>query len=314
MSTSANLHCNQKWKPIQDLPVNWNEYIDSDFHRCIENWQYVKQQLSAEILETIKEQINREWAIETGQVEGLYLLGKGLTETLIQHGLDAVEIPHNAVKSIKSPLRAQVLIHDQKNVIDGLFDFVKNNQILSCHYIRSLHSVLVNAQDTVTAKDTLGNLIEIQLIKGTWKQHPNNPQRSDGLIHEYCPPEHVQSEMDRLVDLHNEHMKKKVPPEIESAWLHHRFTQIHPFQDGNGRVARCLASLVLIAHDAFPFLVTLDNRTQYITALGVADNNNLYPFIKFISLNTTQLMQRTLTAGGPVRYRGRCGDTCAQRW
>jgi len=27
--------------------------------------------------------------------------------------------------------------------------------------------------------------------------------------------------------------QEQCPPEIEAAWLHHRFTQIHPFQDGN---------------------------------------------------------------------------------
>jgi Fic family protein len=48
---------------------------------------------------------------------------------------------------------------------------------------------------------------------------------------------HVAAEMDKLVELHREHRAAGVAPEVESAWLHHRFTQIHPFQDGNGRVA-----------------------------------------------------------------------------
>ena len=41
--------------------------------------------------------------------------------------------------------------------------------------------------------------------------------------------------------------KRRTAREIEATWLHHRFTQIHPFQDGNGRVARALASLVFFA-------------------------------------------------------------------
>ncbi|MDR3602618.1 MAG: Fic family protein [Desulfosporosinus sp.] len=33
---------------------------------------------------------------------------------------------------------------------------------------------------------------------------------------------------------------------VKAAFLHHVFVQIHPFQDGNGRIARLLTSFVLI--------------------------------------------------------------------
>ena len=45
-------------------------------------------------------------------------------------------------------------------------------------------------------------------------------------------------------ELHRNH--HDVAPEVEAAWLHHRFTQIHPFQDGNGRIARALATLIFV--------------------------------------------------------------------
>lgn len=54
----------------------------------------------------------------------------------------------------------------------------------------------------------------------------------------------------------------EVSPEVEAAWLHHRFTQIHPFQDGNGRIARLLASLVFIKAGWFPLVVTRDDRAN----------------------------------------------------
>jgi|GEM_PF-6737520 len=31
-------------------------------------------------------------------------------------------------------------------------------------------------------------------------------------------------------------------PLLVAAWLHHQFVQIHPFQDGNGRVTRALVA------------------------------------------------------------------------
>jgi hypothetical protein len=75
--------------------------------------------------------------------------------------------------------------------------------------------------------------------------------------------------------LHNEHVEQQVSPEVEAAWLHHRFTQIHPFQDGNGRVARCLATMVLLQAGRFPLVITRDHREDYIKALEQADGGDL---------------------------------------
>ena len=115
--------------------------------------------------------------------------------------------------------------------------------------------------------DQFGDLFEAELVKGQYKKRPNNPTRPDGSIHQYCPPEHVDSEMERLIELHAQHVSQGVPVEVQSAWLHPRFAQIHPYQDGNGRVARALASLAFIKAGWFPIVVTRDDRTRYIDAL-----------------------------------------------
>ena len=113
------------------------------------------------------------------------------------------------------------------------------------------HGVIAH-QETVEGIDSLGRIASIPLLRGAYKKLPNNPLRQDGTVHEYCPPEQVDSEMDRLIALHHQHQNNGVPPEVEAAWLHHRFAQIHPFQDGNGRIARALATLVLVKAGWFP--------------------------------------------------------------
>lgn len=132
------------------------------------------------------------------------------------------------------------------------------------------------------------------MIKGDWKYQPNNPLQPDGTVHEYCPPEQVASEMDRLIALHHQHRDQKVPPEIEAGWLHHRFTQIHPFQDGNGRIARCLASLVFIQASWFPLVLTRDDRAVYIVALEEADQGDLSNLINLFAKSQKQAFLRSL--------------------
>ncbi len=142
--------------------------------------------------------------------------------------------------------------------------------------IRYLHAIKQPRMESTQ----FGQLVEVAIIRGDWKKWPNNPRRPNGEIYEYCPPEQVASEIDLLLSMYISHNQRHVPPEVESAWLHHRFTQIHPFQDGNGRVARALASLVFLRAGWFPLVITNDIRTEYIDGLEQADEGNLLPLIQ----------------------------------
>jgi fido (protein-threonine AMPylation protein) len=171
------------------------------------------------------------------------------------------------------------IIQDHYDALEGLFDFVGGRRQLSTGYIKELQAALLRNQDVYAVVDQFGKVFERPFEKGLYKTLPNNPTRPDGTVHEYCPPEHVASEMDRLVAMHAEHETGGVPVEVEAAWLHHRFTQIHPFADGNGRVARAIASLVLIKAGWFPLIVKRDDRVRYIEALEKADAEELKPLV-----------------------------------
>ena len=162
-------------------------------------------------------------------------------------------------------------------------------------YIRELHQTLCRSQRTVTGVDQFGNRAETIFTPGTWKTRPNSPRRDDGREHQYCPPEHVQSEMDEMIRLHRDHMADAIAPDVEAAWLHHRFTQIHPFADGNGRVARALASLVLIKAGLFPFIVDNESqRGQYIQALETADQGDLRPLVSMVARQQEKALMQAL--------------------
>ncbi|HWC97859.1 MAG TPA: Fic family protein [Candidatus Sulfopaludibacter sp.] len=227
------------------------------------------------------QRFRREWAIETGMIEGVYTFDRGITQTLIEHGINSSVIPHGSGKL--TPEHVASIIEDHAEVLDWLFDFVKGGRELTTGYIKELHAALLRHQDTTEAMTPAGERIEVPLERGIYKTLPNTPTMRDGSVHEYCPPEHVASEMDRLIRWHGEHAKREIPPEVEAAWLHHRFTQIHPFQDGNGRVARAIASLVLIKADWFPLVVRSDEKIQYLEALERADFGDLGPLVSRFS-------------------------------
>lgn len=273
------------WKPLEDLPPNYQDLASSELRSLSSVWLEQRELLSqGDALREFLEKLQRQWAIETGIIERVYNLDRGITLVLIERGIDASLIPRDATD--KDPELVAQIIRDHKEAIEGLFAFVKGDRALSVSYIKELHAVLTRHQDTTLAVNTLGRQVQAPLLRGQYKTLANNPLRPDGTIHEYCPPEHVASEMDRLIELHREHEKRSIPPEVEAAWLHHRFSQIHPFQDGNGRVARALSTLVFIKSGWFPLTINRDDRERYIAALEEADRGSLSDLVNlFVNIH-----------------------------
>lgn len=264
------------WEPIEDLPTDWRSLTSSELASLASIWQDQSGRLYASrAYVEFNQRLSREWAIETGIIENLYSIDRGITQVLIEQGLEASLIPHGATDK---PAELVVsILRDHTEALEGIFDFVAGRRQLSTSYIKQLHQVLTRHQETTDAVDSLGYLREVPLLRGDWKKTPNNPTRSDGSIHQYAPPEQVASQMDQLMEMHQTHLTMGVPPDIEAAWLHHRFTQIHPFQDGNGRVARAIASIVFLRANWFPLVIHRDIRTEYIKALETADVGDLVP-------------------------------------
>ena len=90
----------------------------------------------------------------------------------------------------------------------------------------------------------------------------------------------VVGSMDELI---REVAKNKMHPVDAAAFLHHRFVEIHPFADGNGRVARLLSNLYLIAKGYPPVVVRTEDRARYYRFLRSADAGDLVPFTNFIA-------------------------------
>lgn len=283
-----------KWQPIEDLPENWMVFASKEVENLAQSWiSQVINLHNSTVLKAFNAQLSREWAIETGIIENLYFINQDTTQLLIEKGINPAFIPHGAAD--KPGEIIVPFLTAQQSALDALFDFVQDKRELSLFFIRELQQIFTQHQDTVDAVDVFGNKVKITLLHGQWKKNPNNPTGRDGKIHEYCPPMQVQSEMERLLSMHLEHKKQGVPPEIEAAWLHHRFAQIHPFQDGNGRVARALATLVFIEAGWFPLVINRDLRDEYLDALEQADWGNLSELINLFTKVQKKLFIKALS-------------------
>ena len=261
------------WSPITPLSEE-ERAIDLSLQPLYGAW-YASQaglrESRGDNLKAFNERLIRRMSVETGVIERLYDVDRGTTKTMVDEGFIVDLVPPSSTDL--EPERLIQILKGHEEAYGLLMDCVSGQRDLTVGFIREIHNAFTLHQHTATAIDGTGKLIEVPLERWEYKKWPNNPRRPDGLTHEYCPPEQVAPEMENLLSHLSDY--DGLDPVLVSAWLHHRFTQIHPFQDGNGRVARALVTLLLLKAQLLPIVVDRDMRSAYIDALEKADTGDL---------------------------------------
>jgi Fic family protein len=97
------------------------------------------------------------------------------------------------------------------------------------------------------------------------------------------PSSQVRPRMNELLKWLKENPDERTPIEV-AAVFHHRFVQIHPFSEGNGRAARLLMNAILMKN-GYPFIAIVSNfdRPKYLRTLMEADLGNTSSFVNFVA-------------------------------
>lgn len=283
------------WKPIE--PLNKEDRQPNGALAALDalrtEWERRLSELNEKERVDIRQRSLRRLAVETGILERLYEVDWGLTLNLVAEGFtrDVVERAGGQVDD-----RTLATLRAQLDSLGLVLDFVRQERRLTPAFIKELHQAITRTQDTYLVVDSLHRVTETTLPKGEWKRQPNHVLRADNTLLEYAPPEQVASEIDRLVSLWDDLEPSALHPVIKAAWLHHRFVQIHPFADGNGRVARALTLLVMEKHHYAPLVVDRWHRSDYLKALDTANDGTLRAlivlFVKLEAAAVTSELER----------------------
>lgn len=212
--------------------------------------------ISSTLLLKLKERFEIEMTYHSNAIEGNTLTLKE-TYWVIQQGITVKG------KSLKDHLEAK----NHKEALTYLYDLVEheNSNTISEHFIRSLHSLVIQDID----RNIAGQYRKIDVfITGT----------------EHVPPValDVPYKMRELITWARGNYSKMYIVDF-AAELHHKFVHIHPFQDGNGRVGRLLMNVFLMQH-GFPLVIIQKNdRQKYYRVLAEADIGNYKPLVIFIA-------------------------------
>jgi len=143
---------------------------------------------------------------------------------------------------------------------------------LSESFVKRLHQVMLREDYTVYRQLPGGRQTSYTVHAGAYKTRPNSVITPLGERFEYASPEETPALMYELIKWYNSEEQANHLSPIELASLfHYRYIRIHPFEDGNGRIARLLTNFILIRHNYPPVVVLSRKKRLYLNSLGLAD-------------------------------------------
>lgn len=209
--------------------------------------------------------LNRKFTVEynynSNHIEG-NTLTYGQTELLLLFGKVSGEAEMKDFEEMKA-----------SNVgLKMMTEEAKEKQPLTETFIRQLHHTLL--REDYTVYKTLPGGIQTSFVvhAGQYKTRPNSVITRYGDRFEYASPEETPALMNDLVKWYNEAEEsgKYTPVEL-AALFHYRYIRIHPFEDGNGRIARLMVNYILSRH-GWPMIVVRNRKKmEYLEALHQSD-------------------------------------------
>jgi len=212
------------------------------------------QNLDKDLQKALITQLRNLWTHTSTAIEG-NTLTLGETAFVLEEGLTIAGKPLKDHEEVVGHARAIDLVY-------GLLDPetpVDEQALFSLHKAVQTHAIL-----------------DVYKPVGAWKKEPNSTVGvvdETQVVFEYATPKDVPSLMEQWFKLYQELMASAVSGDKKKALqayvaLHVSFVRIHPFFDGNGRMARLVANLPVLKAGLPPVIIPREQRKSYIDALA----------------------------------------------
>ncbi|MGI6224218.1 MAG: Fic family protein [Prevotella sp.] len=227
----------------------------------MERWKAL-QPLSERDREMLCRRFTIDFNYNSNHIEG-NTLTYGQTEILLLYGKIIGEAEVKDVQEMAASNIALRMMTEQASLKDIP---------LTQNFIRTLHKTLLREDYTVYRNLPGGQVTSYTIHAGQYKTRPNSVITRYGDRFEYASPEETPALMTDLVDWYNEAEKLgKFSPIELAALFHYRYIRIHPFEDGNGRIARLMMNYILRRHDYPMIVVRSRKKNEYLEALHKTD-------------------------------------------
>ncbi len=211
--------------------------------------------LPDDIRDALIQQLTALWTFDSTGIEG-NTLTLGETIKVLELGLTISG----------KPLKDHEEVYGHAKAVERIYDLIRQERITA--------EDLFDLHRCVMQKSAIDALRPI----GHWKRDFNG---TNGVIDgkpvymEYASPTDTPRLMSRWIKECNRKLRSATTPTKAInvyAWIHLTFVRIHPFFDGNGRIARLIANLPLLKCGYPPLLISVARRAAYIDCLWYYEN------------------------------------------
>jgi Fic family protein len=158
------------------------------------------------------------------------------------------------------PLRDHLEAANNARAFDWIWDAAVNRRTLDHVFLQELHQMVMQGTSPDAGRYRTQNVAIV------------------GAPHAPPPPAKIVPMLDRVF----RELAEPAHPIIRATFAHHRLVYVHPFSDGNGRVARLVTNLLLM-NERYPRIVlAVEARRRYYAALKAADAGNYRPLAGFV--------------------------------
>ena len=211
------------------------------------------QDLDNDIRDALLAQLRNLWTHTSTAIEG-NTLTLGETAFVLEEGLTISG----------KPLKDHEEVVGHAKAIDLIYDLIRRRSDLTEKDLFDLHKAVQTER-----------VIDVYKPVGAWKVEPNSTVVVSGdtqTIFEYALPKDVPKLMQGWLALFQKTCKENTANKEMAltayVYLHVSFVRIHPFWDGNGRIARLIANIPVIMAGYPPIIIPKEHRQEYIDALS----------------------------------------------
>ena len=230
--------------------------------KALKAWQEI-QPISEKDRERLSRRFTIDYNYNSNHIEG-NTLTYGQTEILLLFGKIVGEATVRDVQEMTASNVGLKMMTEEAKLRD---------MPLTQNFIRTLHQTLLR-EDYTVYRESHGVQTSYTIHAGQYKTRPNSVITRYGDRFEYASPEETPALMTDLINWYNseEEVGKLTPIEL-AALFHYRYIRIHPFEDGNGRIARLMVNYILSRHGLPMIVVRSRKKLDYLEALHQADLN-----------------------------------------
>ncbi len=247
------------------------QFVKPALHETIvHKWKLIDSMrpLPEDVLKNLRDVFRTEFTYNSNAIEGNSLTLRE-TQLVIEEG-----------QTIRGKsLREVYEVRNHPEAIEYVESLAKEKRRLTELDILTLHQIIM--KDVMEAREV-----------GRFRR---GEVRIGGSKHIPPPAYDVPRLMEEFISAVNDNPDEYATVELAAITLH-RFVYIHPFYDGNGRVARLLTNLVLMKKKYFPVIIPNSDRTKYLSCLVRADAGDYRSLVNFVAQYVLKHLDMVLRA------------------